>query len=310
MMRTRMTEEAIAGEYPDQQMRCPVHLCVGQEAIATGVSDVLESRDWAVSGHRSHGHYLARGGDLPAMLAELYGRATGCCEGKGGSMHLIDLEAGFLGAVPIVGSTVPIGVGAAFGCSMRSEDRVVVVYLGDGAMEEGVAHESLNFARLKRLGVVFVCENNLYSVYTHLRERQPPERSLCDLVRGHGIEAHEGDGNDVLEVRRLAADAVEAARAGRGPVFLELSTYRWREHCGPHYDDELGYREEGELAGWQQRCPIQRFEALVLEQGLMDDESIGAMRNEVAEEIGQAFDFARRSPFPEKERLFADVLAD
>src|ERR1700712_3159083 len=214
MLRIRLVEEAIADEYPKQQIRCPVHLCIGQEAVAAGVSDVLDPQDWVVSGHRSHGHYLARGGNLDAMMAELYGKLAGCCAGKGGSMHLIDLAVGFLGAVPIVASPIPIGVGAALGAMLGGEPRVVIVSLGDGAMEEGPAHESLNFAALKRLPVVFVCENNFFSVYTHISARQPEVRSLSQVARGHGVKACSGDGNNVLEVRRLAADAVCAARRG------------------------------------------------------------------------------------------------
>ncbi|MBI4331624.1 MAG: thiamine pyrophosphate-dependent dehydrogenase E1 component subunit alpha, partial [Chloroflexi bacterium] len=175
MLRIRLVEERIAELYPEQQMRCPVHLCTGQEAIAAGVSAHLTSDDYALSNHRSHGHYLAKGGDLKAMMAEIYGRVTGCSRGKGGSMHLVDLAAGFLGATPIVGSTIPMAVGAALATVMKGEKRVTVAYFGDAAVEEGVFHESLNFAALKRLPVVFVCENNFFSVYSPLSVRQPAD---------------------------------------------------------------------------------------------------------------------------------------
>ena len=160
MTRIRMVEEEIAKRYPEQQMRCPVHLSIGQEAAAVGVCSALQSTDWAFSGHRNHAHYLAKGGNLKAMLAEIYGKATGCCGGKGGSMHLTDQNAGFIGATPIVGSTVPIAVGAALTAQREGNGRVVVVFLGDGAMEAGVVHESLNFAALKKLPILFACENN------------------------------------------------------------------------------------------------------------------------------------------------------
>ncbi|HET6882539.1 MAG TPA: thiamine pyrophosphate-dependent dehydrogenase E1 component subunit alpha, partial [Pirellulales bacterium] len=197
MLRIRLIEEGIARTYADQQMRCPVHLCTGQEAVAAGVCAALDDSAQVMSTHRAHGHYLAKGGNLRAMLAEMYGKATGCAGGYGGSMHLIDLSAGFLGAAPIVGSTIPIAVGVAFGSSLRGENRVVVAFFGEGATEEGAFHEAMNFAALKRLPVLFVCENNLYSVYSPLGVRQPAARSVWQTAAGHGIESRHGDGNDV-----------------------------------------------------------------------------------------------------------------
>jgi TPP-dependent pyruvate/acetoin dehydrogenase alpha subunit len=246
MLRIRLLEERIVELYPEQQMRCPVHICIGQEAVATAVCAHLKPTDYVVSSHRSHGHYVAKGGDLKAMMAEIYGKATGCCEGKGGSMHLLDLSVGYLGSTPIVGSTIPIGVGAAFGARMKGEERVTVVFFGEGATEEGVFHEAANFASLKKLPVVFVCENNLYSVYSPMSVRQPDGREVFNLAKGHGIESRQGDGNDVAEVYELAGEAVEKARRGGGPSFLEFKTYRWREHCGPNFDNDIGYRTEAE----------------------------------------------------------------
>ncbi|HVX64087.1 MAG TPA: thiamine pyrophosphate-dependent dehydrogenase E1 component subunit alpha, partial [Pirellulales bacterium] len=187
MLRIRLIEEGIAAHYAEQQMRCPVHLCIGQEAVAAAVCERLDRADQALSTHRAHGHYLAKGGDLRAMLAEMHGKATGCASGMGGSMHLIDLEAGFLGAAPIVGSTIPIAVGVAFGVSMRRERRVVVAFFGEGATEEGAFHEALDFAALKRLPVLFVCENNLYSVYSPLAVRQSQGRKVHRLAQAHGV---------------------------------------------------------------------------------------------------------------------------
>ncbi|MBM3944711.1 MAG: thiamine pyrophosphate-dependent dehydrogenase E1 component subunit alpha, partial [SAR202 cluster bacterium] len=197
LLRIRMIEQRVADIYGEQQMRCPVHLSIGQEAAAVGVCARLERGDWAMSGHRSHGHYLAKGGNLNAMFAEMYGKATGCTDGKGGSMHLVDLEAGFLGAVPIVGSTIPIAVGAAWGSRMRGEERVVVAFFGEGSTEEGVFHEALNFAALRRLPVVFVCENNLYSVYSPMSVRQPANREVYQVAAGHGVPSFQVDGNDL-----------------------------------------------------------------------------------------------------------------
>ena len=304
MLRIRMVEERIAELYPEQEMRCPVHLCIGQEAVAVGVCAHLRREDYVLSGHRSHGHYLAKGGDLEAMLAEIYGKETGCAGGKGGSMHLVDLSAGFLGSAPIVGSTIPIAVGAAFGSVMRGEDRVMAVFFGEAATEEGVFHESINFAALKKLPVIFVCENNLYSVYSPLSVRQPEGRRVLDLARGYGVESRQGDGNDVLEVFHLVEEAVRRARAGEGPTFLELETYRWREHCGPNYDNDLGYRSETEFEEWNRRCPLEKLKGRTSADGALNEEDCARMRGELAAEIDAAVKFARESPFPEARLLF------
>ncbi len=309
MLHIRMVEEKIAELYPEQKMRCPVHLCIGQEAIAVGVCANLSAEDYVMSGHRSHGHYLAKGGDLNAMLAELYGKGTGCSRGMGGSMHLVDLTAGFLGSVPIVAATIPIAVGAAFGSVMRSESRVTVVFFGEAATEEGVFDESLNFAALKQLPVVFVCENNLYSVYSSLSVRQPASRDVVRLAEGHGVESHQGDGNDVVEVCRLAKHAVQKAGEGGGPSFLELKTYRWREHCGPNYDNDLGYRTESEFLEWKARCPIMRLKEQLFKDGLLSDEELENMVVSLKAEIDAAVAFAEQSPVPGEEVLLQGVFA-
>jgi TPP-dependent pyruvate/acetoin dehydrogenase alpha subunit len=310
MIRIRVIEELIADRYADQQMRCPVHLSIGQEGAAVGVCAALRSADYAVSGHRSHGHYLAKGGNLRAMMAELYGRVDGCSRGKGGSMHLVDLDVGFLGATPIVGSTIAIGVGAAFASSLRSEDRLAAVFFGDGATEAGIFHESLNFAVLHRLPVLFVCENNLYSVYSPLAVRQPAHRSIHGLAASHGMPAHSVDGNDVSAVHRAAVVAVDGIRRGEGPAFLELSTYRWREHCGPNWDDQLGYRPVGELASWQRSDPVVAATEALTAAGRCDQTGIDAMFSEAREEALSAVEFARASPFPDADELHRDVYAD
>lgn len=309
MLRIRLVEEKIAELYPEQQMRCPVHLSVGQEAVAVGVCAALTPDDYAVSSHRSHAHYLAKGGDLKAMMGELYGRVTGCCKGKGGSMHLIDRSVGFLGAVPIVGSTIPIGVGAAFGTFLRKESRVTIVFFGDGAIEEGVFHEAANFAVLKRLPVVFVCENNFFSVYSALDARQPPAREIHELASAYGLSSHLGDGNDVEAVCALTRTAVEKARAGGGPTFLEFKTYRWREHCGPYYDNHLGYRSEQEFQDWKARCPVARLKQRLLERGQATQQDLDGIEAALAEEVEAAVAFAKASPFPEPELLAAHVYA-
>lgn len=309
MLRIRVVEEMIADLYPEQEMRCPVHLCVGQEAISAGVCLHLTPGDYILSNHRSHGHYLAKGGDLKAMIAEIYGKATGCCQGKGGSMHLIDLSCGFLGAVPVVGSTIPMAVGASLGSSMRGEDRVTVVFFGEGATEEGVFHESLNFAMLKKLPVVFVCENNFFSVYSPLSVRQPAGREIFELAKGHGLEAYQADGNDVVEVYRLAERAVSKARNGGGPTFLEFKTYRWREHCGPYYDNHLGYRAECDFLEWRRRCPLERFKERLQADGHLSLQEMEDMEKQIKAEMADAVVFAKQSPFPEADLLLKHVYA-
>jgi len=309
MLRIRLVEEMIADRYPEQVMRCPVHLCIGQEAVCVGVCANLGPKDYVFSNHRSHGHYLAKGGDLKAMMAEIYGKVTGCCQGKGGSMHLVDLPSGFLGAVPIVGSTIPIAVGAALGTVMKGEPRVTVVFLGEGATEEGVFHESLNFAALKKLPIIFVCENNFFSVYSPLSVRQPEGREVFRLAQGHGVESHQGDGNDVLEICQMTKEAVTKASGGNGPIFLEFKTYRWREHCGPNYDDHLGYRAECEFQEWKGRCPLERLEKDLLGKGILSKQEIAAMSAQIRVEMEEAISFAKRSPFPEKSLLLEQVYA-
>lgn len=308
VLRIRRVEERLAALYPEQQMRCPVHLCIGQEAVAAGVCLNLRPQDSILSSHRSHGHYLAHGGSLAKMMAEIYGKATGCSRGRGGSMHLIDREAGFLGATPIVGSTMAIGVGVAFAAAMRKEDRVIVVFFGDGATEEGIFHESLSFAVLQNLPILFVCENNLYSVYSPLSVRQSDRHDLLGVVRAHGVHAEAGDGNDAEEVFRLARNAVECIRVGQGPRFLTFDTYRWLEHCGPNDDDNLGYRPPGELASWKQRCPLRLLEQR-LEVAGMPVEEREADEACLDAEIQAAVEFARESPFPTGDQLFEGITA-
>lgn len=309
MLRIRIIEERIAELYPEQEMRCPVHLCIGQEAVAVGVCAHLGIHDQVFSGHRSHGHYLAKGGGLKLMMAELYARQSGCSGGKGGSMHLIDLAAGFLGATPIVGSTIPIAVGAALGAVMQDQDRISVVFFGDGAVETGVFHESIGFAALKRLPVVFVCENNLYSVYSPMSVRQSPDRTLSDVAHGHGVPTLRGDGNDVEAVAALALPAIERARSGGGPTFLEFSTYRWREHCGPYYDNKLGYRTEAEFEAWKEQCPIERLSARLIAEGELSPLSLERMKQALLAEMDAAVAYARSSPVPLVETLMEGVHA-
>ena len=291
MLRIRMVEEEIASKYPEQEMRCPVHLSIGQEGAAVGVCSALNTNDWIFSGHRNHAHYLAKGGNLKSMISEIYGKSTGCCGGKGGSMHLTDRSAGFIGATPIVGSTIPIAVGAALTAKRNKSNRVVVIFLGDGAMESGVVHESMNFAATAKLPIIFACENNLYSVYSPLNVRQPPARSLSDIAKAHSFNTINVDGNNVMDVYEASLKAVEDVRSGSMPYFIELPTYRWREHCGPGYDNHIGYRTESEFASWKKCDPIARL------RSKLDVNLINTFEKRITEEINEAFQFAASSEF-------------
>jgi pyruvate dehydrogenase E1 component alpha subunit len=297
MLRIRRVEEAMADRYAEQEMRCPMHLCIGQEAIAVGMCAALSPDDKVFSNHRAHGHYLAKGGDLNAMVAELYGRATGCCGGRGGSMHLIDLDVGFMGATPIVGGTVPLAVGSAWAASLKRTNQVTVVFFGDGCFEEGVVHESLNFAALHKLPVIFVCENNEFSVYTHRNERQP-DRPIYRVAEAHGMTAVCGDGNDVEEVLNASRGAIEKVRAGMGPQFLEFRTYRWREHCGPDFDDHLNYRSVQEIESGMNDCPIARYTARLGLDNKDMEAAVASLESEISKEIAAAFEFALSSRKP------------
>lgn len=298
MKRIRAVEETIAERYSEWKMRCPTHLCTGQEAVAAGICTALAKDDFVVSTHRSHGHYIAKGGSLDRMIAEIYGKATGCSSGRGGSMHLIDESVGFMGSTSIVGGTIPVGTGLGFSINLHSGNQISCVFLGDGATEEGVFYESLNFAALKKLPVLFVCENNLYSVYSPLKVRQPSGRRIFQTAQCIGVASDAGDGNDILEVYRKAHHAISKIRSGDGPFFLEFMTYRWREHCGPNFDNDIGYRSVDEYEEWKRKDPVHLFaERLLVEQVLsMDD--IEAMDRAIANEVAQAFAFAESSPFP------------
>lgn len=309
MKRIRAAEEGIAERYPAGNMRCPTHLSIGQEAAAAGVGLALEHRDLAVSTHRGHAHYLAKGGDLKAMLAEIYGKAAGCSKGRGGSMHLVDRKVGFMGSTAIVANSIPIGVGLALSLQLRRKPGVSVVFLGDGAIEEGAFYESANFAVVRNLPVFFVCENNFYSVYSHLRVRQPDGRKIHELVSAIGMPAVHADGNDPLAVHHEAQRAVASIRERGGPYFLELTTYRWREHCGPNYDNTLGYRTEEEFLMWKDRDPIPRFEEKLLAARHLTRDDVKRMDAEIAAEIEDAFAFAERAPFPSPTDAFAGVFA-
>ena len=307
MRRIRHVEEEIARRYGEGRMRCPTHLSIGQEAVAAGVGAALARSDLAVSGHRAHAHYLGKGGNLSAMLAEIYGKVGGCSRGKGGSMHLIDESVGFMGSTAIVGGTIPVGVGLAYGIKFKRSTQVSCIFHGDAAVETGVFFESVNFAIVKKLPVLFVCENNLYSVYSPLHVRQPEGRSIAAMAAGLGMITASGDGNDVAEVYAMATEHLSAIRAGGGPRLIEFSTYRWLEHCGPNYDNDLGYRSEDEFLSWKAMEPITRFESALASRGRLSADDSEKMAVSIRNEVRTAFEFADASPFPGRDDAYTDL---
>tara|TARA_B100002003_G_scaffold249887_1_gene287452 strand:+ start:3951 stop:4934 length:984 start_codon:yes stop_codon:yes gene_type:complete len=309
MMEIRLVEEEIAKRYFEWKMRCPTHLCIGQEAIAAAVGMVLKEDDFMVSGHRAHGHYLGKGGDLKKMIAEIYGKVTGCSAGKGGSMHLIDKEKKFMGSTAIVGGTIPVGVGLGLSIKLQGKSQISCIFFGDGATEEGVFYESINYAALKKLPVLFICENNYYSVYSPLKVRQPASRNVCRLVESMGIHSGHGDGNNVAEVYRKVSESVRDIRNGHGSCFLEFTTYRWREHCGPNYDNNIGYRSEEEYKSWKERDPIALLESRLLEHGVISEVDIEKKEMDICQEISDAFTFSENSSFPTPDQAFKGLYA-
>jgi TPP-dependent pyruvate/acetoin dehydrogenase alpha subunit len=303
MLRIRVIEETLADLYGEQEMRTPTHFSIGQEAPAVGVCSALARGDVIYSGHRCHAHYLAKGGGLVGMVGELYGKEIGCAKGLGGSVHLNDATAGIIASSAILGQTMAVAVGSAWAFTMNNSRRIAVSFFGDGAVEEGIFHESLNFAALKKLPVIFVCENNLYSTHTPLEVRQPAGLQISERARSYALPAKQVDGNDVFGVYAAAREAVEWCRTGRGPFFLECITYRWREHVGPLWDYDRGYRSKAEVDEWIGRCPIRRATERLLGRGLCTSEELQKWRNEAKQEIDYAIAVAKTSPFPSVGRM-------
>jgi TPP-dependent pyruvate/acetoin dehydrogenase alpha subunit/galactokinase/mevalonate kinase-like predicted kinase len=293
----RKVELRIEAEYPKDEMVTPVHLCIGQEAVAVGACAALRREDYVSSNFRGHGHYLAKGGSLHAMMAELYGRATGCARGFGGSMHLLDPAVGLLGSSAIVAGGIPIGVGLALAARMQRQDRVSLIFFGDGAVDEGVFYESVNFAVLRGLPAIFVLENNQWSICSPVRSRQVGPTVFHRADPAH-LWTAQVDGNDVLDVRAAVSRAVDRARAGGGPSLVECLTYRVRQHVGAGSDTHLGHRSAEEVAAWEARCPVAGFRERLLREGALDRAALDRIDREIDAEIDEAVAFARSSPLP------------
>jgi len=306
MLRIRFSEESLVNPIIRGEIKTPVHLYSGEEAIASGLCSVLTKEDYIFGNHRSHGHYLAKGGDLGKMIAEIYGKEAGCSRGRGGSMHLIDPENGVLGIVPIVAGTISLALGAALASKIRKDNRVTVSFFGDGATGEGVLYESLNFAALKKLPIIFACENNLYSTHLPISEIRVNE-NISETAIPFGIKSLRVDGNNVLDVFEAGKNAVEQCRNGNGPVFIEFLTYRMRGHVGP--DDNIqgshtDIRPKNEIESWKEKDPIKMLEKVIYDRKLCDKNEISLISEEIKNEVEDAMAFALKSKYPDP----ADLL--
>ncbi len=302
MLRIRMVELKIEELYPEDEMKTPIHLYIGQEAVAAGVCANLDKDDYVFSNHRSHGHYIAKGGDLKSMIAELYCKEGGCSKGRGGSMHLVDSSVGFMGSSSIVGGSIPIATGAALSSVLQGDNKVSVVFFGDAASEEGVLFESMNFAALKNLPVIYICENNFYSVCSHQSARE----ANCDISmrpKAFDIPSYQVDGSDVIEVYLKSKKAVEDARSGKGPSFLECRAYRWRAHAGAGDAQKEAYRKQDEWDKWMKKDPVKQFENALVKKGVIASKEIKEIRGKIDNDISEAFEFAKRSSLPDKKEL-------
>ena len=309
ILRIRKIELKISKEYSKGEIRCPVHLSIGQEAIPVGICSNLKKSDQIVSSHRSHAHYLAKGGSLKSMISEIFGKETGCTKGKGGSMHLTDLNAGIVASVPIVASTIPIGTGIAWANKLKKNSKIVTIFFGDGATEEGVFQESIDFASLHNLKVLFVCENNFYSVYSSLKRRQSKKRNIINLAKSLGIKAYKINGNDVQKIHKSSKKIINNIRKSSRATLILLNTYRWLEHCGPNNDDNLNYRSRKEINYWINKCPLKKIKKKLKQKKIINKLILEKLNNKIDKEINFAFEFARKSKFPKKIELNKDIYA-
>lgn len=305
LVKIRRFEERIAQLYPQKEIKCPVHLHTGEEAIATGVCLNLKKGDYVFSTHRNHSPYIAKGGDIRLLAAEIYGKRTGCCKGKGGSMHTVSDEINFYTSA-IVGGTLPLACGAALAQTLKGSKNIVVAFFGDGAVDTGTFYESLNFSFLKKLPLVFICENNFYATHSHFLARQPKD-SINARTYPFGRLGARVDGNNVLEVLKKAKAAVDNARRGKGPSLIECRTYRWMGHVIPQFDYHLGYRTKKELDPWLKRCPVKRFTKFLSGKTSINAKDIERIEGQVEKEIDAAICFARKSPYPKVSELTEDI---
>lgn len=307
MFKIRRFEEKVSDLVSVGEIKTPCHLYIGQEAVSTGACFALDKKDYIFGTHRSHGCYLAKGGDPKKMMAELYGKETGCSRGKGGSMHLIDVENGLLGTSAIVSGNISLGTGVALASSFKNDKSVTLSFFGDGATAEGLFYESLNFASLMKLPVIFLCENNLYSTHMPIAECLV-NTNIAEKAEIFKMQHYQIDGNNVLEVFETVKKAADNARRGGGPTLIECITYRWRGHVGPNDDLEKGLRSKEELEYWMKRCPIKNFEKVLTEKGILSEEEKKKIQEKIEKEIEESVAFAKNSPYPKAEELTKGVF--
>jgi acetoin:2,6-dichlorophenolindophenol oxidoreductase subunit alpha len=305
MWKIRKFEEAVDDLFARGLMHGTMHLSIGQEASAAGATSALEEGDYITSTHRGHGHCIGKDADITKMMAELLGKETGYCRGRGGSMHIADVETGNLGANGIVAGSIPIAAGAALALRMKGSDRVVLCFFGDGALNEGGFHEAANLAAIWNLPVVFLAENNKYGMSMDWK-RATALKKLSDRSGGYGFEGVTVDGNDVLEVRRTVAEAVSKARSGRGPTLVESVTYRWKGHSK---SDQNRYRTRDEISEWREGDPIRRFAALAVHRGWMGEDETAAVEREAVEIVDVAIEAAKAGPDPSLSGIEEEVYA-
>tara|TARA_Y100001970_G_C14259925_1_gene879586 strand:- start:43339 stop:44271 length:933 start_codon:yes stop_codon:yes gene_type:complete len=309
MCLTRTVEEKIVSEYPKNEIRCPVHLSIGQEAISAGVSAVLGKKDCILSAHRSHAHYLSKGGSIRAMIGEIYGKETGCVKGLGGSMHLLDIKAGILGCVPIVGSTISIAAGIALANKLKKKNSLTVVYFGDGAVETGVFYETLNFSKIHNLPILFICENNFYSTFANLDIRNSKPNNITHLSKSVGIKSFKENGNDVEKVFKKTLKAKNFMNRNNQPVLIEFMTHRVYEHCGPNIDDILGYRPQIFLNKWLLKCPLKQYEKKLIKSGALSKKNIEIINDKIKTKVDKIFQKVKKDKFPKKSYLNKFIYA-
>jgi pyruvate dehydrogenase E1 component alpha subunit len=306
MVRIRRFEEKLIDLKARGAIPGVLHLYIGEEATATGVCAALRADDFITSTHRGHGHCIAKGGDLSKMIAELFGRSTGYCCGKGGSMHIADASIGILGANGIVGAGIPIAGGAGLSIRLRGTGQVVACFFGDGGANQGTFHESLNLAALWKLPVIFVCENNRYAISV-AQSRSTSVEDVFVRKEAYGMHGRMVDGNDVMAVHEATLEAAERARNGEGPSLLECKTYRWRGHYEGEADRGRTYRSAEEIADWKSKCPIERFRKWLLEEALLAESDFDKIEDDIREEIEKAIRFAEDSPFPDPEEALTGL---
>ncbi len=305
----RRVEEILADEYRKGTMRTPTHFGIGQEAVAVGVCMAMKQEDAAFSHHRCHTHYLAKGGNLMGLVAELLGREAGCSRGRGGSVHLTDRSVGFVASSPILGQAMALATGAALSFQMDGSKNVAAAFFGEGACDEGSVYECLNYASVRKLPVLYVCENNVYATESPLAVRQPEDTDLCERVRSFKIATNHIDGNDVVAVYEAATKAIEHCRSGKGPFFLECETYRWREHVGPLWDHEVNrtYRSKAEVDAWMEKCPVKRHGEKLIGAGFAKQKDLDMWLVEIDREVNGVLKAAKESPWPKVSTLFENV---